>query len=80
MDAVYNQYGMQAYYEKLDYLFNPQKGYELQLSGSIGTKKIKPNNQITTLQDGSGNFDYATLYDSIKRKSIKGDLFWMGNY
>ncbi|MEN9449293.1 MAG: hypothetical protein RJA25_2583 [Bacteroidota bacterium] len=80
LDAVYNQYGMQAYYEKLDYLFNPQKGYELQLSGSIGTKKIKPNNQITTLQDGSGNFDYATLYDSIKRKSIKGDLFWMGNY
>ena len=80
LDATYNQYGIQAYYEHLDYLFNPQKGYELKLTASVGTKKIKPNTQITTLQDASGNFDYATLYDSIKRKTIKADLFWIGNY
>lgn len=80
LDAVYSQYGVQAYYENLDYLFSPQKGYELKLTGSIGTKKIKPNNQITTLQDGFGNFNYASLYDSIKRKSIKGDVYWLGNY
>lgn len=79
LDATYNQYGVQAYYENLDYLFNPQKGFELKLSGSLGTKKIKPNNQITTLQDDF-NFNYGSLYDSINRKSIKGDLFWMGNY
>lgn len=80
LDATYSQYGIQAYYENLDYLFNPQKGYEAKITGSIGTKKIKRNNQITTLVDDFTNFDYSTLYDSIKTKSIKGDLFWMGNY
>lgn len=80
LDATYNQYGVQAYYEDLDYLFSPQKGYELKLTGSIGTKKIKPNNQITTLQDDFSDFNYESLYDSIKRKSIKGDIFWIGNY
>lgn len=81
LDATYSQYGIQAYYENLDYLFNPHKGYELQLSGSIGTKKIKPNNQITSLSDPfQPDFNYASLYDSIRRKSLKGDVFWMGNY
>lgn len=81
LDATYNQYGIQAYYEQLDYLFNPQKGFDLKLTGSIGTKKIKPNNQITTLIDPfNPEFDYSSLYDSIRRKSIKGDLFWSGNY
>lgn len=80
LDATYNQYGVQAYYENLDYLFSPHKGYDMKLTGSIGTKKIKPNNQITTLQDDFSGFNYESLYDSIKRKSIKGDIFWMGNY
>ena len=80
LDATYNQYGVQAYYENLDYLFSPHKGYDMKLTGSIGTKKIKPNNQITTLQDDFSGFNYESLYDSIKRKSLKGDIFWMGNY
>ncbi len=80
LDATYSQYGIQAYYENLDYLFNPQKGYEAKITGSIGTKKIKPNNQITTLRDEFTDFNYASLYDSIQKKSIKGDVFWMGNY
>jgi outer membrane translocation and assembly module TamA len=81
LDAVYNQYGVQAYYENLDYLFNPQKGYDLKLTGSIGVKKIRENNQITSLTDPfQPDFDYSSLYDSIRTKSIKGDLFWNGNY
>jgi hypothetical protein len=80
LDATYSQYGVQAYYENLDYLFNPQKGYEAKLTGSIGTKKIKSNNQINTLRDDFSDFNYASLYDSIQKKSIKGDIFWMGNY
>ncbi|MDB5227484.1 MAG: hypothetical protein JWN78_1677 [Bacteroidota bacterium] len=81
LDATYNQYGIQAYYEKLDYLFNPRSGYEVKLTGSMGTKKIKPNNQITTLTDPfHPDFNYTSLYDSIRRKSLKGDLFWLGNY
>jgi outer membrane protein assembly factor BamA len=81
LDAFYSQYGIQAYYEQLDYLFNPQKGFELKLTASAGTKKIKQNNQITTLSDPYlPDFKYASLYDSIKMKSVKADLFWLGNY
>lgn len=81
LDATYSQYGVEAYYENLDYLFNPQKGYELKLAASIGTKKIKRNNQITTLQDPFlSDYDYTTLYDSVRLKSIKGDIYWIGNY
>lgn len=81
LDAQYNQYGIQAYYENLDYLFNPQKGYDLKLTGSIGVKKIRENNQITSLTDPlQPDYDYSSLYDSIRTKSIKGDLFWNGSY
>ncbi|MFN8284816.1 MAG: hypothetical protein U0U67_16450 [Chitinophagales bacterium] len=81
LDATYNQYGLQAYYENLDYLFNPRKGFDAKLTASIGTKKIKPSNQITSLVDPfDSEFQYSSLYDSVKRKSIKGDLFWSGNY
>ena len=80
LDATYSQYGIQAYYENLDFLFSPKKGYEAKITGSVGTKKIKPNTQITTLRDDFSDFNYASLYDSIKRKSIKGDLFWLANY
>lgn len=79
LDASYNQYGIEAYFEKLDYLFNPRKGFEIKFSSSIGIKKIKPNNQIITLQTND-NFNFNTLYDSIDRKSIKADLFWNANY
>ena len=79
LDATYNQYGIEMYYENLDYLFNPRKGFDIKFSASAGIKKIKPNNQIITLQSNDG-FDYGTLYDSINRKSIKGDLFWQINY
>ncbi|MCB0508225.1 MAG: hypothetical protein R2739_00975 [Chitinophagales bacterium] len=80
LDAVNNQYGIQAYYENLDNLFTPKKGFDLKIDGSIGIKKIKTNSQITTLQDDITHFNYASLYDSIKRKSLKGDIFWSGNY
>ncbi|HUM50586.1 MAG TPA: hypothetical protein PK431_02185, partial [Chitinophagales bacterium] len=81
LDATYNQYGLQAYYENLDYLFSPRKGFDAKLTVSVGTKKIKSSSQITSLIDNiDSEFKYASLYDSIKRKSIKADLFWLGNY
>ncbi len=78
LDALYSQYGVQTYYEQLDNLFSPKKGFDINVSGSMGTKKIKQNTQIISISDGL--YNYASLYDSIKRKSIKGDVFWAGNY
>ena len=79
LDAVYNQYGVEVYFETLDYLLNPRKGIELKISTSVGTKKLKTNNQILAINSGDG-FDYASLYDTIGRKSIKAEIFWDINY
>lgn len=79
LDASYNLYGIEAYFENLDYLFNPKKGFELKLNAAIGTKKIKPNIQLTALSDGSG-FNYETIYDSVRLKSIKSNFAWLANY
>ncbi|HMU97945.1 MAG TPA: ShlB/FhaC/HecB family hemolysin secretion/activation protein [Chitinophagales bacterium] len=79
LDATYNQYGVELYFETLDYLLNPRKGVELRVSTSVGTKKLKTNNQILAINSNDG-FNYPALYDSIKKKSLKAELFWNINY
>ncbi|MEO5892820.1 MAG: BamA/TamA family outer membrane protein [Ferruginibacter sp.] len=52
-----------------NYRFNPNKGNEIRLVGSVGIKTISPNNEILTLKDPS--FDFASLYDSIKLRTYQ---------
>lgn len=79
LDATYHQYGLEFYFETIDYFPNPRIGLEFLWSTSIGTRKLKRNNQIITLSS-SDNFDFNKLYDSTKLKSLKADLFWKFNY
>jgi outer membrane translocation and assembly module TamA len=79
LDATYNLYGIEAYFENLDYLFNPRKGFDIKVATTLGVKKIKANNQIITLQSAD-NFNFNSLYDSINKKSLKADLSWLANY
>ncbi len=53
-------YGLELKEEKLDYLFNPRKGYQLKLIGSAGNKTIKKNSQIK-----------STAYDSISLRTTQ---------
>ncbi len=55
--------GVDYLLSKTNYKLNPRKGYELQLTASAGTRKIKRNSVIAKLSDP--NFSYASLYDSI---------------
>ena len=55
--------------QKTDYKFNPRTGNELNLITTVGIKKLKPNNDILNIKDP--NFNYASLYDSIKPKSYQ---------
>jgi hemolysin activation/secretion protein len=51
---------------------NPRKGNELRIIMSVGTKKIKKNNQILELKDpGDPNYDFGNLYDTVKLKSYQ---------
>jgi outer membrane protein assembly factor BamA len=52
-----------------DYRFNPRRGNELSIFGSIGNKTIKKNNLITQIKDTS--FNYSRLYDSVQLKTYQ---------
>jgi len=47
-------YGLGTGYNRLDYRYNPQRGYRFDLSGAIGSKKIRKNSNVN-----------QALYDSI---------------
>lgn len=46
LDAATTFYGLGFNFEKLDYRYNPTKGYAMNLSGSVGNKRIRKNSAI----------------------------------
>lgn len=71
-------YGFEGYYENLDYMFNPTRGFEARASFQVGNKRIKPNSTILNLER-PGTFPYSSLYDSIKTKSLQMQVKWLVN-
>lgn len=59
--------GIDYEFNNTDYRFNPTKGYEVRVITSIGSRKIKKNNEIQELKDpGNPSFDFGKLYDTVK--------------
>ena len=56
--------GLSYDWANTDYRYNPRKGNEINITGSVGIKNIKRNSDITGIKDPS--FNYASLYDSIR--------------
>ncbi len=55
-----------------DYYRNPRKGNEFRISTTVGTKKIKKNNQVTDLEDPNDpSFNFGELYDTVKLKTYQ---------
>lgn len=55
-----------------NYIFNPVNGFDIIFNTAIGNKNLKPNNQILELKDPNNpDFDFATLYDTVKAKSYQ---------
>ncbi len=64
--------GIDYDYNSTDYRYNPRRGNVLHLIGSVGTKKIKPNDQILALKDPNDpSFSFASLYDTVKLKTYQ---------
>jgi outer membrane protein assembly factor BamA len=59
-DISTNQYGLELHSEKLDYRFNPRKGYSLHLKASTGIRNIRPNSAIK-----------PELYEGLVLRSIQ---------
>ena len=55
-----------------NYRLNPVKGNEFRIVTTIGNKTIKKNNEIVDLKDpGDPNFDFGSLYDTVKLKTYQ---------
>lgn len=79
IDVSNSAFGLEYNFEKLDYRFNPRKGFALKTTGSAGIKKIRKNNNIIELQDSSDvNFQFESLYDSLQTRSFQFRLH--GNF
>lgn len=69
IDVTAVNVGLDYDWSKTDYRLNPRTGNELKITGTVGIKNIKKNNEILNLKDP--NFDYASLYDSVKARSYQ---------
>ena len=55
-----------------NYRLNPVKGNEFRIITTIGNKTIKKNNEIVDLMDpGDPNFNFGSLYDTVKLKTYQ---------
>ncbi|MFT7589183.1 MAG: outer membrane protein assembly factor BamA, partial [Limisphaerales bacterium] len=75
LDVLTNRYGLEYRIERLDYRFNPRKGYALTFGGSGGTRKILTNESVLSLNDPTEpDFEFSSLYDSLDLKTASFTL------
>ena len=61
--------GLTYNYINTNYRLNPRFGNELSVTGSVGVKNIKQNNEITGIKDPL--FNFTSLYDSLQKRSYQ---------
>lgn len=69
LDVSRSAFGLEYVLQKLDYRFNPRKGWAMLLRGSAGLKNIKKNSKILDLSTDEVNF--SALYDSLGTRSFQ---------
>ena len=69
LDVSNSIIGVEYNMQKLDYRYNPRKGWSVLLRGGNGIKVIKKNTTILGISDE--DFNYASLYDSISLRSYQ---------
>lgn len=64
IDLSLNYIGLNYKWNNTNYKFNPRKGNELSIIALVGIKKIKKNDDVLSIKET--NFNYLSLYDSLK--------------
>ncbi|MBT8232182.1 MAG: hypothetical protein HKO66_15820 [Saprospiraceae bacterium] len=72
LDVEHNGISIESAINKLDYRFNPRKGYSLYVKGVAGKKTIKQNSTILNLSNENVNF--SELYEAVKLNSFRYEL------
>lgn len=72
LDINKNFYGFEYQWQKLDYRLNPLKGWDVKINTALGTKKIRLNARILSLEDPDDeNFSFGQLYDSLSLNNLQ---------
>jgi len=69
LDLTNNQYGVAIELQKLNYVLNPQRGFDFEAAALVGANKIKINQSIASLIAFDGD-SIRNQYDSIDLKKI----------
>lgn len=72
LDVSNSGISIEATIDKLDYRFNPRRGYSLYFQGVAGRKKVSRNTLILNLSNNDVNFEQ--LYAEIKPNSFRYEI------
>ncbi len=82
LDFRQNGFGLETSFSRLDYRFNPRRGWSLTLKTVAGFNNVRRNTQIENLRDPADpDFSFSTMYDSLAgraaryRAEIRGEVF-----
>lgn len=65
-------YGIEVLRQKLDYRYNPRRGWSIQIKAATGTRRILENTQIADLVDPNDpDFDFGSLYDDLTLRGFQ---------
>lgn len=72
LDIDKTSFGLEFYYDNLDYKYNPRKGFESKIMASFVIKNLRENNAIQELIDPQDSvFNFASLYDTIVKSTFQ---------
>ena len=69
LDVTNSTVGLEYNMQKLDYRYNPRKGWSVLLRAGNGIKTIKKNSSIIGIDNS--DFNYESLYDSLNLRSFQ---------
>ena len=75
LDVSNSTFGLEYNLQKLDYRFNPRKGWAVWLRGGAGIKEIRKNTTILALEDPEDlDFKFESLYDTLNLSTFQYKL------
>lgn len=78
LDLNRQQAGLEYQVRRLDYRFNPRKGWSLDAKAGLGLRKIRVNPAIQSLRNAT--LDFATAYDSLDLQQVQGRVDLAADY
>jgi len=75
IDVNTNEFALEYNYMNLDYRFNPTRGWNINVGGAAGEKRLKRNSTINDLRDEKTGETFSYLYDSIGTRNYQVQFF-----